>query len=167
MSGAYGWSTPSPRPPVPLAPVPEWLRTLVRLMDGAFVIPGTGFRVGLDPLLGLLFPGAGDVAGGLAASMLFLVAFRNGVPAVVMLRMLSNVGVDALVGAVPLVGDLFDAAYRANEKNLALLERHADPSRKPTVSDYAVVGLMLAGLLALVVLPLAIVAFIAVKVFGD
>jgi hypothetical protein len=152
---------------VTIAPVPEWLRELVRLMDGAFVIPGTGFRVGLDPLLGLVFPGAGDVAGGLASSLLFVVAFRNGVPAVVMLRMLVNVGVDALVGAVPLLGDLFDAAYRSNEKNLALLERHADPTRKPTVADYVVAGAVVAVALSLVFLPLLVIALIAAKLFGD
>jgi hypothetical protein len=136
-------------------------------MDAAFVVPGTEFRVGLDPLIGLIFPGAGDVVGGLASSMLFVVAFRNGVPAVVMLRMLYNVAVDAMVGAVPLLGDLFDAAYRANEKNLALLERHADPTRKPALSDYVVIGMVLAGLVALVVLPLVVVTLIAAKVFGD
>lgn len=165
VSAPYGWSTPSPRPPAPLASVPEWLRTLVRLMDGAFVVPGTGFRVGLDPLLGLVFPGAGDIAGGLASALLFVVAFRNGVPAVVMLRMLVNVGVDALVGAVPLLGDLFDAAYRANEKNLALLEAHAEPGRKPAPSDYLVVGLAVLTLLGLVLLPLVVVALIARWIF--
>jgi hypothetical protein len=135
-------------------------------MDSAFVVPGTGFRVGLDPLLGLVFPGAGDVAGGLASTLLFLVAFRNGVPAVVMLRMLVNVGMDALVGAVPLLGDLFDAAYRANEKNLALLEAHAQPGRKPAVSDYVVVGLVICALLGLVLLPLVVVVLLARWIFS-
>jgi hypothetical protein len=166
MSAPYGWSPPSPLPPANKAEVPDWLRALVRLMDGAFVIPGTNFRVGLDPLLGLVFPGAGDVAGGLASTLLFVVAFRNGVPPVVMLRMLINAGLDALVGAVPLLGDFFDAAYRANEKNLALLERHADPTRKPTPADYAIVGVVLASVAALVVLPFLVVAWIAVRVFG-
>lgn len=166
MSAPYGWSTPSPRPPATPADVPEWLRALVRLMDGAFVVPGTGFRVGLDPLLGLLFPGAGDVAGGLASSLLFLVAFRNGVPSVILLRMLVNVGADALVGAVPLLGDLFDAAYRANEKNLALLEQYADPGRKATFADYAVVGLVVTALLALVLVPFVVVALLARWIFS-
>lgn len=134
-------------------------------MDGAFVVPGTGFRIGLDPLLGLLFPGAGDVAGGVASSLLFLVAFRNGVPSVILLRMLVNVGVDALVGAVPLLGDLFDAAYRANEKNLALLEQYADPGRKPTVADYAVAAAVIATLLVLVLVPFVVVLLIARWIF--
>jgi hypothetical protein len=167
MSAPYGWSPPSPLPPAGKAEVPPWLRTLVRLMDGAIVVPGTEFRVGLDPLLGLVFPGAGDVAGGLASMLLFAVAFRNGVPAVIMLRMLVNVGTDALVGAVPVLGDLFDAAYRANEKNLALLEQYADPGRKPSVVDYVVVGLVLASLVALIVLPIVVVGLIAVRLFGD
>jgi hypothetical protein len=165
MSAPYGWSRPStPRPPSP--PVPEWLRSLVRLMDGAFVVPGTDFRVGLDPLLGLVFPGAGDIAGGLASTLMFMVAFRSGVPAVIMLRMLVNVGVDAIIGSIPLLGDLFDAAYRSNEKNLALLERHADPGRKPTVSDYAVVGFVIVALLGLVLLPLVVVVLLARWLFA-
>jgi hypothetical protein len=97
---------------------------------------------------------------------MFVVAFRSGVPAVVMLRMLVNVGVDAIVGSVPLLGDLFDAAYRANEKNLALLERHADPGRRPTTSDYAVVGFVMAALLALIVLPFVVVVLIARWLFA-
>jgi hypothetical protein len=139
---------------------------LVRLMDGAFVIPGTNFRVGLDPLLGLVFPGAGDVAGGLASTLMFVVAFRNGVPPVVMLRMLVNVGVDAVIGTVPLLGDLFDAAYRANEKNLTLLERHADPGRRPAVSDYVVVSLVIAALLGLLLLPIVVVVLLARWLFA-
>jgi hypothetical protein len=135
-------------------------------MDGAFVIPGTTFRVGLDPLLGLVFPGAGDVAGGLASTLMFVVAFRSGVPGVVMLRMLVNVGVDAVLGTVPLLGDLFDAAYRANEKNLALLERHADPGRKPTVADYVVVSLVIAALLGLVLLPFVAVVLLVRWLFA-
>ena len=137
--------------------MPGWLRTLVRLLDSAFVVPGTSFRFGLDPLLGILFPGAGDVAGGLASTLLFVVAFRNRVPPGVILRMLVNVGVDAVVGAVPLLGDLFDAAYHSNEKNLELLERHAQPGRRPTALDYLVLPLAFGAVLILALLPLVIV----------
>jgi len=151
--GKPGWSHPGAGG----AQVPGWLRTLVWLLDGAFVIPGTSFRVGLDPLLGILLPGAGDVAGGLASVLLFVVAFRNGVPPGVILRMLVNVGVDAIVGAVPVLGDFFDAAYRSNEKNLELLERHAQPGRRPTVLDYLVLPLAFGAVLMLALLPIVIV----------
>lgn len=141
-------------------PIPDWLRALVRLMDSQFAIPGTNLRFGLDPLLGLFLPGAGDVVGGLVSLLLIAVAFQSGVPAVVLLRMLINVGVDALAGAVPLLGDLFDAAYHSNEKNLELLERHAEPGRKPTFQDYLVVTLVIGALLALLLVPVAIVVLL-------
>jgi hypothetical protein len=122
-------------------------------MDGAFRVPGTEFRVGLDPILGLLLPGAGDVLGALPSLLIVAVAVRRGVPTVVVQRMLLNVAIDALVGVVPLFGDVFDAAYRSNEKNLALLERHLGERRRPRLADYAVVGLALAVVGSLVLIP--------------
>lgn len=164
VDGNVGWSPPRSGG---VARVPGWLRTLVRLLDSAFVVPGTSFRFGLDPLLGILFPGAGDVAGGLASMLLFVVAFRNGVSPGVILRMLVNVGVDAVVGAVPLLGDLFDAAYRSNEKNLELLERHAKPGRTLTALDYLVVLLALGAVLMLALLPIVIVVVLLKLAFDN
>jgi len=105
--------------------------------------------------------------GGLASTLLVVVAFRNGVPAVIVLRMLLNVGVDALVGAVPFLGDLFDAAFRANEKNLDLLDRYAEPGRKPSAGDYLVVTLVLGMVLALALLPVLVVALLLKLLLGD
>jgi hypothetical protein len=161
--GESGWSPPG----MGDARVPPWLRRLVRLLDGAFVVPGTEFRVGLDPLLGFLLPGLGDVVGGLASNQLVVVAFRNGVHALIVHPMLLNVRVDALVGAVPFLGDLFDAAFRANEKNLDLLDRYAEPGRKPSAGDYLVVTLVLGMVLALALLPILVVALLLKLLLGD
>jgi hypothetical protein len=136
-------------------------------MDSAVRVPGTDFRVGLDALIGLLFPGGGDVAGALPALLLLGLALRHGVPPVIVLRMLLNIGIDALLGAVPLLGDLFDAAYRANEKNLELLEEHGDAGRRPSLADYAVVGGAMLIVVVLALLPIVLVGLVLKAMFGS
>jgi hypothetical protein len=99
------------------------LERLATLLDSAFVIPGTGIRFGADPLLGLV-PGAGDlVALGLSGYML-LEAHRLEAPASLLTRMAANIALDAAVGSIPLLGDLFDVAFKANRRNMRLLREH-------------------------------------------
>lgn len=98
-----------------------WLEPLVRLTDDQFRIPGTGIRFGLDAVLGTLFPVAGDSVTTALACIIVFVAWRDGAPAPLLIRMLGNVAVDSLLGAVPLVGDWFDLTFRANRKNYTLL----------------------------------------------
>ncbi len=105
---------------------PDDLEWLAWLMDRAFVIPGTNARVGLDAMLGLL-PGIGDVLTGLVQVAIVLIALkRYKVPKFVAMRMMSNVLLDTGLGAIPLFGDVFDAAFKANTKNLRLLEPYRD-----------------------------------------
>jgi len=99
------------------------LRRITRLLDTAMTIPGTGIRFGLDPLLGLI-PGGGDLVSLLMSGFVLHQARRLGLPRHVMARMVMNVGLDALVGAVPLLGDVFDVAFKANVRNLRLIEEH-------------------------------------------
>jgi hypothetical protein len=123
------------------------LRALARVLDDAVRIPGTGVRVGLDPVLGLI-PGVGDMIGGAVSAYAILVAARLGASKTVLVRMLGNVAVDAVVGAVPLLGDLFDLGYKANVRNVALLERHlAAPGDAERSSRAFVVLLVVAALL--------------------
>lgn len=131
---------------------PDDLRTaraLAGLLDTAIRIPGTRFRIGLDPLLGLI-PGLGDVAGAAMAGYVVIIGSRSGAPAPVLFRMLANVGVDTVLGAVPLLGDLFDVAWKANVRNLKLLERYLeDPTPTKRASTLVVGGILVAvGLLA-------------------
>jgi hypothetical protein len=142
------------------------VRDLVRLMDGAFRIPGTNVRVGLDPILGFFLPGVGDIIGVTPSILLLTLAVRRGVPPVIVLRMLLHVTVDSLIGAVPILGDLFDVVYRSNEKNLALLEAHWSPERKPRPADYLIVGLAVLIVGALALLPLLLVAVLLDALFS-
>lgn len=96
-------------------------RDLAHLLDEAIRIPGTNVRVGLDAIIGLV-PGGGDVATGLLSGVIMWQAARAGAPSSVLARMLGNVLLDVTVGAIPLLGDLFDVAWRANTKNVRLLE---------------------------------------------
>lgn len=134
--------------------VPAWAEGLVRLLDNAFTIPGTRIRIGLDPILGFIAPGAGDAASALVTSTLLWLGFKLRVPKVIILRMLVNIGVDALVGAIPLVGDLFDVAFRAGEKNIALIRKHGGQSgTPPQLGDYLVLAFCLFCMLCLLALP--------------
>jgi hypothetical protein len=118
-------------------------------MDRAFRIPGSPIRVGLDALIGLL-PGVGDVLGGAVSTWFLLTAARLGAPPPLLARMGLNVAIDALLGAVPLLGDLFDVGWKANVRNLALLEAHlADPHGTRRRSRWALAAIAAAVILLL------------------
>ena len=104
--------------------------------------------VGLDPLLGLV-PGLGDAAGALLAAWILIEAVRLGAPRATLVRMASNIAIDALVGAVPVLGDVFDVVWKANLKNVALLERHAFDPAAAGKSDRGFVALLVGAVVAL------------------
>ena len=124
----------------------EQARALARLLDSAFRVPGTRFRFGLDPILGLI-PGLGDVAGGALSAWILYTAARLGAPPAVIARMALRLALDTVVGWIPLLGDLFDARYKANLRNLDLLERWmAEPGgahRSSMLVVASVVGVLL------------------------
>ena len=101
------------------------LEAVARLMDGAFVVPGTSIRFGLDGIIGLV-PVAGDLIAGVIATYLIWEARQLGAPRWLIARMLANAFLDTTVGAIPVVGDAFDVLFRANMKNMALLRRHLE-----------------------------------------
>jgi hypothetical protein len=145
----------------PAAPLetatPAWAFTLVRVLDDALFIPGTRIGIGLDAILGFFFPGIGDAATGLASLALVVLGFQQRVPKVVLLRMVLNILLDSLVGAIPVVGDAFDLFWRSNRKNLELLRRYdQSPKRAASAADYLVVGLAVAIALCAIALPIVL-----------
>jgi hypothetical protein len=139
-----------------MAPDPRGLETLrrwARVFDSAFRIPGTEITFGIDPILGLI-PGLGDVASPVLSLLFIWHGLRLGVPKVVLARMVLNALVDAAVGVIPVVGDLFDFGWKANAWNLALLERHAVAGRRPTSGDYVFVILCTVVVIAIALVPI-------------
>lgn len=135
------------------------VRLLARAMDSAIRIPGTGIRLGLDSIVGLV-PGAGDLVASVMSGYIVLASARMGVPAPVVARMILNLGVDTLVGSVPLLGDLFDVGFKANIRNAALLDRHlADPLATRRTSRAAVLAAV-AGVVLLGAAGVALAMFV-------
>ena len=143
----------------------ELFRRVARFLDSAVAVPGTSFRVGLDPVLGLV-PGLGDLISPLFGLGIMWQAYDLGVPKIVQVRMLFNIAIDAIVGAVPLFGDLFDFVWKANVKNLALLERHAEQGYRASAADWVfVMGLTLA-VIAVAAIPFVVAGWLLAMVGG-
>jgi len=106
--------------------------------------------IGLDPILGLI-PGAGDAAGAVLAAWILVEAFRMGVSRATLLRMAGNVALDAGLGAIPILGDIFDFAWQANLRNVTLLERHLAAPAQARRADRAFILLVISGVLAMAV----------------
>jgi hypothetical protein len=139
----------------------DWLRWWANLLDSRFRVPGTSVRFGLDPVLSLI-PGLGDLASPAYTLALLVQGLQQRVPKVILARMVLNALFDAFVGAVPLAGSVADIFWRANTRNLTLLELHARPGRPPERADYLFVyGIAAAfGVLALIPVLLAIWLFV-------
>jgi hypothetical protein len=138
------------------------LRSMAWLLDNSIPLPG-GFRIGLDAIIGLV-PGVGDAVGALLSVFILNEARALGAPRSVLMRMSGNVLLETLVGSIPFAGDLFDAGFKANMRNIALLERYQlDPAGSARSSRLFVVifSLFLAVLVALMIaLPILVIVAI-------
>ena len=137
----------------------EGLRSGARLLDGAFRVPRTNRRFGWDPIVGLI-PWLGDAVTLVFGAIVFVTAVQLRVPRVVQARILFIALFDFAVGLVPLAGDLVDFFYRANARNLALLEKHAYESHPPDREDWAIVGVTLGALALVLFVPLLVLALL-------
>lgn len=143
----------------------DLLRRVSRLLDSAMEVPGTSIRVGLDPILGL-FPGLGDLVSPLFTIGMLWQARELGIPRVIQLRMVFNVAIDSLFGMVPILGDLFDVAWRANDRNMVLLDRHAREEHPASPGDWLFVAAMIAVLAVLAIAPLLLLGWM-LSLAGD
>ncbi len=170
------------------------LDLLSHLLDDFLRIPGTQIRFGLDGIIGLI-PGIGDIIGAMASWIIILAAWLRGVPKVTLLRMLANVAIETVIGTVPVLGDAFDIAWKANRRNFALLERatgavpaysaDAGPAtaaysgrtlpahvrstaerRRHAFSDWMFLFWLMAGMLALLLIPIALLAWVVGRFFA-
>jgi Domain of unknown function (DUF4112) len=126
------------------------VRTVSHLLDNAIAIPGTQFRVGIDPILGLL-PGAGDWLSALLSVYLILESMRFGLPARTLLQMVFNLLLDASVGTFPVLGDFLDFTFKANHRNIRLLESHIQNPKPPKALDRIVMVLTIVILIAFLI----------------
>ncbi len=137
----------------------ERLRSLSTLLDNSITIPGTSYRIGLDPFLGLL-PGVGDYAGAAISAFIVIQGARLGASKTTLTRMVTNIIIESFAGSVPIVGDIFDASWKANLKNVALLENHVASSTRREKADSWFVFLLLAVLALVVILTTTIFVLI-------
>jgi Domain of unknown function (DUF4112) len=143
----------------------EALDQLAALLDDAFAIPGTRIRFGLDSLIGLI-PGLGDVITGLMSLFIVYVGWQRGIPRVTQARMMMNIIIDTAVGAVPIFGDAFDVAWKANRMNMRLLKRASEePSRRNTVADWLFFLLLLVVAAAIIAVPVVVLVIVVRKLW--
>jgi hypothetical protein len=129
-------------PTPPISTLRTWAERLVALLDDRFRIPGTDVRFGVDPIIGILFPGIGDAVTGTGSIGLLTLAVHRGVPRVVLWRMVLNILIDLIFGSLPIVGDIFDVAFKANRRNFELIREHESPDSKASYWDYVVVAIL-------------------------
>jgi hypothetical protein len=135
------------------------LDALANLLDEAFRIPGTNMRFGIDGIIGLV-PGLGDVIAGILSLVIPFAAWVRGVPYVTLVRMTVNIGIEVLVGSIPLFGDIFDIAWKANRRNYRLLQRHLSHQRQNTWRDWAFLLLIAFGVALVFAIPIVLIVWL-------
>ncbi len=144
--------------------IEEGLDNLSHYLDGLFRIPGTGWRFGLDSLIGLI-PNVGDTITSFASFYILLAGVRYGVPKITLLRMAFNIGLDYLVGMVPFVGDAFDFFWKSNQQNMDLIRTRAKGKGQGTTSDYVFVFGIIVFLILLLIGSIAVSGLILYWIF--
>jgi hypothetical protein len=143
---------------------PTTLNNVADLMDRRFTIPGTNFRFGVDSVIGLI-PGIGDWAGGLIAIYFPVHAAVVKVPAPVIFRMFLNIIIDILIGSIPLLGDLFDVTWKANVRNVRLMQQYQhDPETTKTHSQWYIWSVVALFILVIILL-LLFISWLLIRLF--
>jgi Domain of unknown function (DUF4112) len=137
----------------------ENLDLLSHVLDDFIRIPGTSIRFGLDGIVGLI-PGIGDLIGGIASCIIIIAAWVRGVSYVTVARMVANVAIEVIVGSIPVLGDMFDIAWRANRRNYALLIGSVEEPRRHTRQSWFFLAGLCLVLAALVLLPMLLLVWL-------
>jgi hypothetical protein len=141
----------------------ERMDLFAHLLDDWFHIPFTPIRIGLDGLIGLI-PGLGDILAGIASFVIILAAWIRGVPYVTLVRMMVNLGIEVVVGSIPVLGDAFDIAWKANRRNYKLMVRHLQQPQQHTWKDYAFLASLVGGILFILAVPFLVLLVLLVWV---
>ncbi len=129
------------------------LKRLSHNLDEAFTIPGTERKIGIDPIIGLI-PGGGDLIGGALSIYIMHAGIRMGMPRAVIIRMFGNVALEFVIGCIPIIGDLFDATWKSNQRNVKLIENSVISEEKNTIFGYLVIGILIKILAGIIFLAL-------------
>ena len=146
--------------------IEEGLDNLSHYLDGLFRVPGTGWRFGLDSLIGLV-PNVGDTITSFASFYILLAGVRYGVPKITLLRMAFNIGLDYLVGTIPFIGDAFDFVWKANKQNMDLIRTRATGKNVGTTGDYIFVFGIIAFLILLLIGSILVSVYIIWAIFYE
>lgn len=146
--------------------IEEGLDNLARYLDGLFRIPGTGWRFGLDALIGLI-PNVGDTLTSFASFYILVAGVRYGVPKITLLRMAFNIGLDYAIGSIPFIGDAFDFFWKANQQNMDLIRERATGRGKGTTSDYIFIFVIIGALILLLIASIIASAAILYYIFSS
>lgn len=146
--------------------IEEGLDNLARYLDGLFRIPGTGWRFGLDALIGLI-PNVGDTLTSVASFYILVAGVRYGVPKITLLRMAFNIGLDYAIGSIPLIGDAFDFFWKANQQNMDLIRERATGRDKGTTSDYIFIFGLIGALILLLIGSIIVSGIILYYIFSS
>ncbi len=148
--------------------IEEGLENLSHYLDGLFRVPGTGWRFGLDSLIGLI-PNVGDTVTSFASFYILLAGVRYGVPKITLLRMAFNIGLDYIVGIIPLIGDAFDFFWKSNKQNMDLIRERATGKDQGTTGDYifvfGIIGFLILLLAASILASIYIIWAILYELF--
>jgi hypothetical protein len=145
--------------------VEQSLDTLSRYLDGLFRIPGTGWRFGLDSLIGLV-PNVGDISTALVSFYILVAGVRYGVPKITLLRMAFNIGLDYVIGVIPVIGDAFDFFWKSNQKNMDLIREHGRGRGEGTGGDWVFIIVTISILIGILVGSVLASVFIIWAILG-
>jgi|TARA_Y100001947_G_scaffold97726_1_gene83406 hypothetical protein len=133
------------------------LKRLSHNLDEAFTIPGTERKIGIDPIIGLI-PGGGDLIGGALSIYIMHAGIRMGMPRSVIIRMFGNIALEFIIGCIPIIGDLFDAMWKSNQRNVKLIEDSIISEEKNTIFGYFLIGVLIKTLVTAILLAIIAVS---------